>query len=241
MFMKFFLPLFLLLLFYIRSVAQYTDSTNYHVLLTSTGSINRTNDDRAYLLNNALNFGLKKKSFILNSSSAWLYGKQNNNLTNNDFSTTLNFNLYKTFPHFYYWGLVNYNTSYSLKLKNQLLAGGGIAYSILDKENAYINISNGVLFDQSSLIVGDSYHTYRNSLRLQYHFMIKELITIDGNHFIQNSFNRKGDYIIRSSATLGLKLRKWISLTTALNYNKLNITSSENLNFTYGLTLDKYF
>jgi hypothetical protein len=241
MFMKFFLPLFLLLLFYIRSVAQYTDSTNYHVLLTSTGSINRTNDDRAYLLNNALNFGLKKKSFVLNSSSAWLYGKQNNNLTNNDFSTTLNFNLYKTFPHFYYWGLVNYNTSYSLKLKNQLLAGGGIAYSILDKENAYINISNGVLFDQSSLIVGDSYHTYRNSLRLQYHFMIKELITIDGNHFIQNSFNRKGDYIIRSSATLGLKLRKWISLTTALNYNKLNITSSENLNFTYGLTLDKYF
>jgi hypothetical protein len=239
--MKFFVPLFFLLLFYLRSVAQYTDSTNYHVLLTSTGSINRTNDDRAYLLNNALNFGLKKKNFVLNSSSAWLYGKQNNNLTNNDFSTTLNFNLYKTFPHFYYWGLVNYNTSYSLKLKNQLLAGAGIAYSILDKENAYINISNGVLFDQSSLIVGDSYHTYRNSLRLQYHFIIKELITIDGNHFLQNSFNRKGDYIIRSSATLGLKLRKWISLTTALNYNKLNITSSENLNLTYGLTLDKYF
>ncbi|MDQ0639013.1 hypothetical protein QF042_002578 [Pedobacter sp. W3I1] len=239
--MKFFAPFFFLLLFYTRSLAQYTDSTHYHVLLTSTGSINRTNDDRAYLLNNALNFGLKKKSFVLNSSSAWLYGKQNNNLTNNDFSTTLNFNLYKTLPHFYYWGLINYNTSYSLKLKNQLLAGGGIAYSILDKENAYINISNGVLFDQSSLIVGDSYHTYRNSLRLQYHFMIKELITIDGNHFLQNSFNRKGDYIIRSSATLGLKLRKWISLTTTFNYNKLNITNSENLNLTYGLTLDKYF
>jgi len=239
--MKLFVPLLLLCSCYARSFAQYSDSTNYHILLTSTGSINRTNEDRAYLLNNAFNFGLKKKSFVLNSTSAWLYGKQNNNLTNNDFSTTLNFNLYKTFPHFYYWGLVNYNTSYSLKLKNQLLAGGGIAYSILDKENAYINISNGLLFDQSSLIVGDSYHTFRNSLRLQYHFIIKNLITIDGNHFLQNSFSRKGDYIIRSSATLGLKLRKWISLTTALNYNKLNITSSENLNLTYGLTLDKYF
>jgi len=225
----------------IKAFAQYSDSTNYHLLLSSTGSINRTNEDRAYLLNNALNFGLKKKSFVLNSTSAWLYGKQNSNLTNNDFSTTLNFNLYKTFPHFYYWGLVNYNTSYSLKLKNQLLAGGGIADSILDKPNAYLNLSDGVLFDQSSLIVGDSYHTYRNSLRLQYHFEIKELITVDGNHFLQNSFERKGDHIIRSTTTLGLKLRKWISLTTALNYNKLNITRSENLNLTYGLTLDKYF
>ncbi|MFD2581681.1 DUF481 domain-containing protein [Pedobacter vanadiisoli] len=239
--MKFIALPFCLLLCYFKLCAQYTDSTSYHVVLTSTGSINRTNEDRAYLLNNALNFGMKKKSFVLNSNTAWLYGKQNSDLTNNDFSTTLNFNLYKTFPHFYYWGLVNYNTSYSLKLKNQLLAGGGIAYSILDKPNAYINLSDGVLFDQSSLIVGDSYHTYRNSLRLQYHFAIRELITIDGNYFLQNAFDRKGDYIIRSTTTLGLKLRKWISLTTALNYNKLNITHSENLNLTYGLTLDKYF
>ncbi|KLT63782.1 DUF481 domain-containing protein [Pedobacter sp. BMA] len=228
-------------LFVNNAFAQYTDSTNYHLLLNSTGSVNRTNDDQAYLLNNALSFGVKKKSVVLNSLSAWLYGKQNNNLSNNDFSTTLNFNLYKTFPHFYYWGLANYNTSYSLKLKNQLLAGLGIAYSIVDKEYAYVNLSNGILFDQSSLIAGDNYHTYRNSLRLQYHFSIKELITIDGNHFLQNSFSRKGDHIIRSNTTLGFKLKKWISLTTALTYNKLNITNSENLNLTYGLSLDKYF
>ncbi|SFA39236.1 hypothetical protein SAMN04488511_101399 [Pedobacter suwonensis] len=100
--MKFIALPFCFFLCYLKSYAQYTDSVNYHVLLTSTGSINRTNEDRAYLLNNALNFGLKKKNFVLNSTSAWLYGKQNSNLTNNDFSTTLNFNLYKTFPHFYY-------------------------------------------------------------------------------------------------------------------------------------------
>ena len=75
---------------------------------------------------------------MLNSSTIWLYGKQNKALSNNDFSTTMNFNLYKTFPHFYYWGFVNYNTSYSLKIKNQLLAGGRIAYNFLDKTNTYI-------------------------------------------------------------------------------------------------------
>ncbi|UKT62590.1 DUF481 domain-containing protein [Pedobacter mucosus] len=226
---------------WLNAKAQFSDSTNYHFLLSSSGSINRTNSDRAYLLNNAINFGLKKNDIELNSSTSWLYGKQNKSLSNNDFSSALNFNLHKTFPHFYYWGLLNYNTSYSLNLRNQLLTGAGIAYNIIDRKNAYLNVSNGVLFDQSSLIAAESYHTFRNSLRIQYHFAIKELITIDGNNFLQNSYARKGDYIIRSSTVLGLKIRKWISLTTALNFNKLNITRSENLNLTYGISLDKYF
>ena len=226
---------------FLNASAQYSDRTNYHLVLSSTGSINRTDDQRAYLLNNGLNFGMKKETFVLNSTTSWLYGKQNNNLSNNDFSSTLNFNLFKGPEHFYYWGLINYNTSYSLKLKNQLLAGGGIAYSFLDEPNSYINLSNGILFDQSSLVVGERYNTLRNSLRLQFHFAVKEIITLDGSHFLQNSFSRGGDYIIRSSTTIGLKLRKWISLTTTLNYNRLNITERENLNFTYGLSLDKYF
>ncbi len=239
--MKIILLTFLALIIYTGSYAQYSDSTQYHVVLSSAGSINRTNEDKAYLLNNSMSFGIKKKSVVLNSSSSWLYGKQNGSLSNNDFSSTLNFNLYKTLPHFYYWGLLNYNTSYSLKIKNQLLAGGGIAYSIMDRENAYINLSDGVLFDQSSLLQGENYHTFRNSLRLQYHFVFKQLITLDGNHFLQSAFSRSNDHIIRSNTTLGLKIKKWISLTTALNYNKLTVTNRENLNFTYGLALDKYF
>jgi len=239
--MKIFLNLIILSIFCLNALAQFTDTTNYHIVLLSSGSINQTNSEKAYLLNNNLNFGIKKKSIVLNSSTSWLYGKQNSALSNNDFSTTMNFNLYKTFPHFYYWGLVNYNTSYSLQIKNQLLAGGGIAYNFIDEPNAYVNLSNGVLFDKSSLVELEDYNTLRNSLRLQYHFLIKDVITIDGSHFLQNSYSRKGDYIIRSVTTLGLKIRKWISLTTALNYNKLNITQRENLNLTYGLTIDKYF
>ena len=221
--------------------AQFTDSTNYHLVLSAAGSINKTNTDVAYLLNNALNFGIKRKSIVLNTSNSWLYGKQNKDLSNNDFSSTLNFNLYKTLPHFYYWGLLNYNTSYSLKINHQLLAGLGIAYNIVDKENFYVNISNGILYDKSNLLTNEIYHTYRNSFRIQYHFYIKELIVFDGNNFLQSSFDRKEDYIIRSVNRLGIKLRKWITLNTSLNYNKMNITNRENLNLTYGLTLDKYF
>jgi hypothetical protein len=232
----------ILLIITIKTVkAQFNDTTHYHVVLSAAGSINKTDDATAYLLNNALNFGIKRKDVVLNATNSWVYGKQNGVLTNNDFSSALFFNLYKSIPHFYYWGLANYNTSYSLKINNQLLAGVGAAYSLVDKPNTYINLSDGVLFDQSDLLVNEVYHTWRNSFRLQYHFAVKDILTIDGSNFLQNAFTNKHDYIIRSTTTLGLKLRKWISLTTSLTYNKMNITSSDNLIFTYGLTLDKFF
>ena len=238
--MKHSFTLILLILASITARAQFNDTTHYHLNIASTGSINKTDDSKAYLLNNALSFAIKQKDFSLSSTNSWIYGKQNNLLTNNDYSSSLVFNLYKTFPHFYYWGLVNYNTSYSLKINNQILAGGGIAYSFIDKKNAYVNLSDGVLYDQSDLVVINNYHTYRNSFRLQFHFA-SDLFTLDGSNFLQNSFSRDNDYIIRTTTTLGIKLRKWISLTTTLNYNKMSITQSDNLIFTYGLTLDKYF
>lgn len=221
--------------------AQYTDSTFYHLNVMATGSLNETNAGDAYLLNNSLNFGVKRKSIVLNTANNWLYGKQNGNLSNNDVNSTLNFNLYKTFPHFYYWGLANYTSSYSLKINHQLQTGLGIAYNIVDKENFYLNISDGILYETSNIFTDSRYDTYRNSLRLQYRWKLKELIVFEGNNFLQNSLSNNQDFIIRSVNKLGIQLRKWISFTTTLNYNRMNLTKSENLNLTYGITIDQYF
>lgn len=236
------LVLFFLLIISVRPIfAQYTDSTFYHLSLMANGSMNKTNTGDAYLLNNALNFGIKHKSIVLNTANSWLYGKQNGNLSNNDVSSTLNFNLYKTFPHFYYWGLANYTSSFSLKINHQLQAGLGIAYNIVDKENFYINISDGILYETSSILANNRYDTYRNSLRLQYRWKFRELLIFEGNNFLQNSLSNGNDYIVRSMNKLGLQLSKWISLNTTLNYNRMNLTQSENLNLTYGFTIDRYF
>lgn len=221
--------------------AQYNDSTFYHLAFNATGSLNETTTNKAYLLNNGLNFGIKRKDIVLNHSTNWLYGKQNGQLSNNDFSSTLNFNLYKSIPHFYYWGLLNYVTSYSLKINHQMQAGLGIAYNIIDKENFNLNVSDGLLYDTSNLLSNSRYDTYRNSLRLQYRVKIKDFILFEGSNFLQNSLSNGDDYIIRSTNRLGIKLKKWISLTTSLNYNRMNITRSENLNLTYGITIDQYF
>jgi len=223
------------------AIAQFNDSTHYHVNLNATGSINRTDASSVYLLNNTLVFGVKINKLSLTATNIWVYGAQNDALTNNDFSSTVYANLNTGIKQFYYWALVNYNTSYSLKINNQLLAGVGLAYDVINTPNFRFNLSDGVLYDNSSLLTTLNYHTYRNSFRVQVHYNTKELITFDSVNFLQNSFDDGKDYILKSNTTLGLKLRKWISLTTTLAYNKMNITDTQNLTFTYGIALDKYF
>lgn len=227
------------------SKAQFSDTTHYLATYTSTGSINKTDGNSAYLLNNGLKFNVRKKSINLNFNNNWLYGKQNEEQTNNDYSAALDFNLYKTFPNFFYWGLANYNTSFSLQINNQLLAGGGVAYNIVDRENAYLNVSNGLLYDASGITLNDdtreSYQIIRNSFRLMFRFAIVDMVTISGSNFVQHSLQDGQDYIIKMNEQLDFRLTRWISLTAALTYNRINRTQRENLLLSYGLTFERYF
>lgn len=238
---------YLLLLLLCRSVsfAQFNDSIHYYINYSSTGIINQTNDGNSYVLNNGLKFNVRKKSVSLNSTNSWIYGQQNKNLTNNDFTSTLDFNLYKTFPHFFYWGLANYDESFSLKINDRLQIGAGAAYSIVDRPTVYINVSDGILYENSDLMLNDTtrdvYHTARNSFRLRFRIELTNLLVLDGTNFLQNSFSQTNDYILKSVTSLSVKLRKWLSFTTSLNYNKLNRTRRENMMLNFGLTAEKYF
>lgn len=233
------------LLFSLRSAGQYSDSVFHYTGFTSSGTFNQTVDNSSYLVNNAFKFGLKKKNITLNSNNKWLYGKQNDELTNNDYSSTWDFNLYKTFPHFYYWGLLNYNSSFSLKINQQLQAGVGVAYNVIDRKTLVFNVSDGIIYDFSDIHVDDTtrevYGTPRNSFRLQIKWNIGNKLVFNGNGFLQNSLQDENDYIIKSDLSLSVKLRKWLSLTSTYSYNKMTRTSTENSFLTYGLTIEKYF
>lgn len=226
--------------------AQFTDSTHHYINLTATGTINRTNGSSSYVFANGLKFSTRKEKWQLNSTNAWLYGEQQRVLTNNDFSSFWDFNFYPNGrKKLYYWGLVSYEKSYSLKLNSRFQSGAGIAWSIIDDKNNYLNLSDGILYEKSNLSLTDStndkYNTFRNSFRLRFRHTIKDIVTIDGINFLQNSLSNKEDYIIKVNLNLSVKLRKWLSLTSSFTYNKLNRTASENLLFTYGITAEKYF
>jgi hypothetical protein len=225
--------------------SQFNDSVHHYVNFTSTGILNKTNNSSSYVLNNALRYNISKKSIRLNSSSRWLYGEQLNTLTNNDFNSSLDFNLYKTLPHFYYWGLVNYDKSFSLKINHRLQGGLGVAYNIIDTTTAWLNISDGILYETSSLRVNDStnkdYSILRNSFRLRYKFIIGGIVTLDGFNLFQNSLSDKYDYIINTNNSISVRLKAWLSLTGAVNYNRNQQTNRENLLITFGLSAEKYF
>jgi hypothetical protein len=239
----------LLLLFILithNCLAQFNDTTHYYTNFASSGSINKTELSSTYLLNNTFKFGIKKKTVALNFNNNWIYGKTDKVITNNDFTTSLDFDIFKNdSAHLYYWGLANYITSVSLRVNNQLQTGVGAAYYFVNKKNTVFNVSDGILFDRGDLFLDDGtrdvYSTYRNSFRVFFKFVIKDLIVLDGSDFIQNSFTMRQDYIIRSTTNLSVKLKKWLALTTSYNYNRMNRTERENSLLSYGLTVEKYF
>lgn len=223
---------------------QFSDTTHYYLNLTSTGSVNRTNNSKAYLLNHVLKFTVKKKAYSLNAFSNYIYGKQDSSVSNNDFTTTLDGNLYLRNSKFFFWGLLNYTSSYSLKVNSLFQGGAGAAYSFIDDKNNYLNVSDGLLYETGNLMldtVHNVYNTYRNSFRVVFKWTIRNILVLNGSNFVQNSLSSRKDYILRSNLGLSVKLKKWLSLTTAFTYNKFSRTGRENLLFNYGLTIEKYF
>ena len=227
-------------------LAQFNDSTSYYTNYTSTGIINRTNEGSSFALNNSLRFSVSKKNISLNSASSWVYGKQWDVLTNNDFSSALDFNVYATFPNFYYWGIGTYDKSYSLKINNRFQTGAGIGYMIVNNKKLMINVSDGILYEEGDLSVADllgrtEYETFRNSFRLKFRLSFKGKVILDGSDFWQPSLSDKQDYILKSTTHLSIKLQKWLSFTSSLTYNRFNLSQRENLLWTFGLSFEKYF
>jgi hypothetical protein len=225
--------------------SQYTDSTTHYIGYSATGVINKTNDGSSYVLNNNLRFGVRKKKVSLNTAAGWIYGENNGNRTNNDFTAALDFNLFTKKQHFYYWGLATYEKSQSLKINDRAQVGLGAAYNVVENPTIFLNLSDGILFENSDLFLPDGkrdlYTTFRNSFRLRYRWTHKNILVIDGTHFLQNSVTDISDYVIKSISTVSLKLTKWLNFTSSVTYNKVNRTERENLLITFGLTLEKYF
>lgn len=243
--MKYLFILCLLCIYGTSSMAQFSDSVHHMIHLSSSGTFNRTDDGLTYLLNNSVKYSLRKKRFVMNSSNSWIYGNTPEKLTNNDFSSALDFNLYTRKSRFYYWGLVNFTSSFSLKIRGQLQSGLGAAYRFIDREDMMIGVSDGFLYERSSVIQEDQqvldYQTFRNSLRLQFRYKYKELITFSSTGFYQPSLNYGGDFIITANASLGIKIWKWLSFTTSVAYNQVSRTRRETTLITYGLVAERFF
>jgi hypothetical protein len=237
--------IFLVLLFVYVPVFSQTelvsDTALYYVNYATTGFINRTTDGNSYLVNNNLKFSFTRKNIEANVHSGWIYGRQETGLTNDDYSTTLDFNLLKGISPVYYWGLLTYDKSYSLKIDNRVQAGLGVGYIVVDQPDVTIVLSDGPLYEATKLYDTTMYQTVRNSFRIKYKLTISKIIALDGSNFLQNSLLHGPDYIIKANNNLSFKFSEWLSLTVSTIYNKLNISHNENFLCNFGFRVEKYF
>ncbi len=225
--------------------SQGKDST-YYINFLGTGNINTTNNSTAYIFNNALKFNVNRKYLSVNTVTSYVFGENESLKTNNDFMSVLDLDLFKTQRRLYYWALVSYEKTYSLHLNDRFQAGAGVGLSVFNTKTAKLVLSDGPLYENTRFSVPDShgrlnYGTVRNSFRIKYRFVVKDLLIFDGVNFLQNSLSDGGDYNVRMLNSLSFKIRKWLSFTTSVNYNKLYLTGSENFLLTYGLTAERYF
>jgi len=228
------------------AIAQFSDSVRYHLQYSTTGVLNNTSTAFNYLITNSARLNMRQKRADANAAVNWVYGQQGSRLSNNDFSTVADFNLRTRQQRFYSWGLGSFEKSYSLKVANRTQGGLGLAYNVLDRpDSLQLNISDGLLYEYSALAPTDStkefYSTIRNSLRIRLRIRLQRIVTLDGVAFVQQSLSDGNDYIIKSNATLSIKLRKWLALSTALSYNRVQRTRAENLLLTFGISVDGWF
>lgn len=225
--------------------AQMSDSINYRFSFSSSGSFNETKTSSSNLFDNSIGFDIEKKRIELNTLATWLYGNVDKKLSNNDWNALVNLNLYTNYRPVYFWGLVNYNSSFSLGVNQQYQLGSGIAMKFFQDKDFSFSISDGLIYELSDINTaeGDTlkYNTWRNSLRLKVKYKYKDFASISTTFFHQPSLKYKNDYILISSTTAKFKIWKSLSLTTAAHYNKVSRTEKENFNFTYGLSFEKYF
>lgn len=218
------------------------DTAVYSVHASSTGSFSKTNDLRSAIFNNVLKLGVTKGNFSMQSSNGWIYGEQANVKINNDYSAVLEGDWLKKTHKLYVWGLATYDKSYSLKINYRYQVGAGPGYTFVRNDKITVIASDGLMFEEGDLTDPElgkiSYSTWRNSFRLKYHWVISNMFTWDGTGFIQPSISHKHDNIIRYSTTLSVRLKKWLSLTSSLTYNKLTRTNRENLVVTYGIAVN---
>lgn len=226
--------------------AQFNDSVHHYLNINVSGTLNRSPTAKAYLFNNWVKYSLNKSKTQLNFNNGWVYGLNTGVLTNNDYTSTLDFNVFKSKEaKLNYWGLAGYTSSFSLKINHQLQTGLGAAYKFVDKPYMYLRVSDGLIYENSTVLLQDTlkenYSTIRNSLRVQLRLYYNKMISFEGVSFWQPSLQHKNDYIFTSQVGLNVKLVKWLSLTTRFNYNKMSRTQKENILFTYGVLIEQYF
>ena len=225
------------ILFLILLVSYSQDTINYPVPhkdtiklksnISLSGYWNKTNTSNTSLYTLKTNNNISNKKYILYLDFNYTYGTQNKIfLTNNDLMVSTNINMRRD-KKLYYWYSAQYDNSYSLGIKFRIQTGAGLGYIIYKSDRFNINLSDGLLYEYKT------YDNYRNSSRLKMIYKSKNL-TFESSTYYQPSIIDNKDYVLKSTNTLNVSLKKWISIQFNFTNNYLSLTDKKNNLYTVG-------
>lgn len=135
--------------------------------LTMQGNINRI------LLSARTEISLNTKKLQFETNPRFTFGEQNTNLAERDFFVDLNTSIFHR-KKVYLFGLGAYEFSNLRGILERILAGGGIGWHVIQKNNFQLSISNAVFFENTDFIRRTDFSTWRNSTRLKLKYSLWE-------------------------------------------------------------------
>jgi len=182
------------------------------------------------------------KSFRFSSSPSFIYGRQNNLLNEREFFTDLRASLLHE-RKLYYLAFGSYEKSNLRSINFRWIGAGGIGLKLLQKPNAYISVTNVILYEDTDFQELNDKRLWRNSTRLlgEYTFADKKF-TISHIVFLQPSISEKKNLRWNGNLTLKYQLTTHISLRSVFenSYESLVVPGRKNNDFrwTFGIAFD---
>lgn len=230
---------------------------NEHLIkFSNAGNINLANEKKTYLLVNNLSYVYNHQKTEFETNHSWIYSMESTNLKNNDYTGNVFGNYFlDTNKRWNAWILGGFKSLYSLNIMNEIQAGLGIAYKLLDDEKngfLYFRVSNGLIYEYSEFKDNEAqkmnYAYLRNSLRIQSSLSLFKSnddkgnaihrIKLIGNYMWQPAINKANDYNLIINAGLLFALNKYLSLETKYTYNYVSRTAKESALFSYGIGMN---
>ncbi|RRA99847.1 DUF481 domain-containing protein [Larkinella rosea] len=146
-----------------------SDLSGFHYKITADGTVTAGNVNRALIQVGSTFDWAVSRLFRFASSPSFAYGRQNQQLNEReilaDFRTT-----FLQEKRFYYLGFGAIEISNLRKIRQRLTGGAGVGYKLISKKNAYLSVTNVLLYEYTDFITNTAevqdINVLRNSTRI---------------------------------------------------------------------------
>ncbi len=176
----------------------------------------------------------------LSVAPVYLYGKQNGNLAEDDYSGTMYLNMFHE-KRFFQWSLAIFEHSRLRGIDERHNYGGGIGCQIIKKtENQSLSITTGILYEKVNFSIISDRETWRSTTRLKgRHKVIHKHVKFAHETFVQPSILNSFDLRWRTILSLEAPISHHLSARVAYQHTYESIILptkvKDDYNITFGL------